>query len=84
MGTSTVDMIDGKEFSPKEIREMLGIDNSQIQELCKIASIKLKKNDRGLTYFTQDDAKKLKDVSMNDKMKYVTPAPSKDSCSSAE
>ncbi len=77
MGTSTVDKFDSKEFSPKEIREMLGIDNSQIQELCKVASIKLKKNDRGLTYFTQDDAKKLKDISMSGKMKYVTPAPSK-------
>ncbi len=77
MGISTVEKIEGKEFSPKEIREMLGIDNSQIQELCKLASIKLKKNDRGLTYFTQDDAKKLKDASIGEKMKYVTPTPSK-------
>ncbi len=76
MGISMVEKIESKEFSPKEIREMLGIDNSQIQELCKIADIKLKKNERGLTYFTQDDAKTLKDVSDN-KMKYVTPVPSK-------
>ncbi len=77
MGISMVEKIEGKEFSPKEIREMLGIDNSQIQELCKIADIKLKKNERGLTYFTQDDAKALKDVSGKDRMKYVTPAPSR-------
>lgn len=60
MGLSTIENIESKEISPKEIREMLGIDNSQIQELCKIADIKLKKNKRGLTYFTQDDAKILK------------------------
>lgn len=77
MGISMVEKIESKEFSPKEIREMLGIDNSQIQELCKIASIKLKKNERGLTYFTQDDARTLKDVSARKDMKYVTPAPSK-------
>ena len=44
MGTSTLDNIKEKEISPKEIREMLGIDNSQIQELCKMADIKLKRN----------------------------------------
>lgn len=77
MGISMVDKIEDKEFSPKEIREMLGIDNSQIQELCKIASIKLKKNERGLTYFTQDDAKTLRDISTGKNVKYVTPAPSK-------
>ena len=59
MGIATAEEVDNKIFSPKEIREMLGIDNSQIQELCKLADIKLKKNERGLTYFTQDDAKIL-------------------------
>ena len=53
----------GQIVIPKEIREMFGIDNSQIQELCKKADIKLKKNDRGLTYFTQDDAKVLSNIS---------------------
>lgn len=77
MGISTVESVENKEFSPKEIREMLGIDNLQIQELCKMADIKLKKNQRGLTYFTQDDAKTLKDYSSKKKMQYVTPAPSK-------
>ncbi|MGM9993876.1 MAG: hypothetical protein ACI37R_04000 [Candidatus Avigastranaerophilus sp.] len=60
MGLSILEDVENKEFSPKEIREMLGIDNSGIQELCKIADIKLKKNSRGLTYFTKDDAKILK------------------------
>ena len=59
MGISTVENIENKEFSPKEIREMFGIDNSQIQELCKKADIKLKRNDRGLTYFTKDDAQTI-------------------------
>ncbi len=56
MGLSVVENIEDKEFSPKEIRELLGIDNVKIQELCKLADIKLKRNDRGLTYFTKDDA----------------------------
>ena len=77
MGISMVEKIENnKEFSPKEIREMLGIDNSQIQELCKAADIKLKKNDRGLTYFTQDDLANLKSASKNANTKYV-PVPSK-------
>ena len=67
MGLSTLEDVENKEFSPKEIREMLGIDNSGIQELCKIADIKLKKNSRGLTYFTRDDAKILKSMKNNNK-----------------
>ena len=47
-------------LTPKQIRDMLGIDNDRIQEICKMADIKLKRNDRGLTYFTRDDAKVLK------------------------
>ena len=62
MSLSMVEKIECKEFSPKEIREMFGIDNSQIQELCKKADIKLKKNDRGLTYFTKDDALAIKQM----------------------
>lgn len=77
METQVLDQTENKEFSPKEIREMLGIDNSRIQELCKLADIKLKRNERGLTYFTKDDADMLKNISSNSKMKYVTTAPSK-------
>ncbi len=73
MSSSVLENIEKKEISPKEIREMLGIDNSQIQELCKIADIKLKRNNKGLTYFTQDDADTLSSVSskMNSE-KHVT------------
>ena len=39
MTNLAVENIEEKEFSPKEIREMLGIDNSQIQALCKYADI---------------------------------------------
>lgn len=70
MGISVVEKLENKDFSPKEIREMLGIDNTQIQELCRIADIKLKRNERGLTYFTKDDATRLKNVS--DKAKRAT------------
>ncbi len=77
MGISAVEKIGNKEISPKEIREMLGIDNSRIQELCKIADIKLKKNERGLTYFTQDDAQVLKNVSANFNKSNAVSVPSK-------
>lgn len=77
MGISMVEKIESKEFSPKEIREMLGIDNSRIQELCKIADIKLKKNDRGLTYFTRDDARTLSDVSSRLKASTALAVPNK-------
>ena len=49
-------------ITPKTIREMLKIDNSQIQELCKAASIKPKKDARGLTYFTKDDVEAMKNI----------------------
>lgn len=62
MGIIAADKTENKEFTPKEIREMLGVDNSQIQEMCKMADIKLKRNERGLTYFTQDDAATLQSV----------------------
>ncbi len=57
-------------LTPKQIREMLGIDNNRIQEICKMADIKLKRNDRGLTYFTRDDAKVLKRFCTAPSVKY--------------
>lgn len=77
MGISTVEKIESKEFSPKEIREMLGVDNARIQELCKMADIKLKKNNRGLTYFTKDDAMTLSKVSSDLKTSTAVTLPSK-------
>ncbi len=70
MGTLTAEKLDEKKFSPKDIREMLGIDNTQIQALCKYADIRLKKNDRGLTYFTDEDVQILKNVSMDSNAKF--------------
>lgn len=69
MSALTAETFDNKQFSPKEIREMLGIDNAQIQALCSFADIKLKKDDRGLTYFTNEDVKALKSVSTDEKVK---------------
>lgn len=57
-------------LTPKQIREMLGIDNNRIQEICKMADIKLKRNDRGLTYFTRDDAVVLKRFCTEPSVKY--------------
>ncbi|MDD3237792.1 MAG: hypothetical protein PHV37_06810 [Candidatus Gastranaerophilales bacterium] len=48
--------------SPKTVRDALGIDNSAIQELCKKASVKPKRDSRGLTYFTKDDFNMMKDA----------------------
>ncbi|MCD7879995.1 MAG: hypothetical protein LUG16_08710 [Candidatus Gastranaerophilales bacterium] len=78
MGIAIAEKTTNKEFSPKEIREMLGVDNSKIQELCRIADIKLKKNERGLTYFTQDDAKTLKNISGSFSKNHVATVPSRD------
>ena len=57
---------DKRELSPKEIRVMLGMDNSQIVDLCKKADVKLKRNERGYTYFTPGDARALKKFSSSD------------------
>lgn len=73
----TADNMRNRELSPRDIREMLGIDNSQIEELCKKADIKLKRNNRGLTYFTQDDALALKSMALNKESKYMTNVPQK-------
>ena len=71
MAALATDNSEIKEYSPKEIRDMLGIDNTQIQALCKYADIKLKKNERGLTYFTTQDVETLKSVSSDEKVKYA-------------
>ncbi len=77
MVMSVVEEIENnKEFSPKEVREILGIDNSKIQELCKVADIRLKKNERGLTFFTKDDITNLKSASESNKTS-TQPVPSK-------
>lgn len=47
-------------MTPKMVRDMLNLNNSQIENLCKSASIKLKKDSKGLTYFTKNDVDVLK------------------------
>lgn len=47
---------------PKEIREILCADNEEIINLCKKAAVVPKRNNKGLTYFSYDDLKKLQHV----------------------
>lgn len=49
-------------LSPSEVREMLGLDNSEILKLCKKASIVPKRNHRGLTYFSYNEVKHLQQI----------------------
>ena len=51
------------EIPPKAVREVLGTDNDGIIKLCKDSGVKLKKNKKGLTYFTFEDVKTLKKMS---------------------
>ncbi len=54
-------------LTPKMVREILNLDNNQIEELCKLAAVKLKKDSKGLTYFTNDDVDVLKNYSVKSK-----------------
>ena len=47
------------EIMPKTVREILNIDNEEIISLCKVGDIPLKRNKKGLTYFTRDDVRTL-------------------------
>ena len=49
-------------LSPSEVREFLSADNEEIINLCKRASIVPRRNNRGLTYFSYDDVKRLQQV----------------------
>lgn len=53
-------MAEGLEILPKTVRDILKVDNDEIIRLCKCGKVPLKKNDKGLTYFTTDDVKTLK------------------------
>lgn len=61
--TSTNEISDNPIMTPKMVRELLNLDNPQIEKLCKSASIQLKKDSKGLTYFTKDDVEVLKSFS---------------------
>lgn len=53
-------MGNGLEILPKTVRDILKIDNDEILRLCKSGNLPLKKNEKGLTYFTTEDVKTLK------------------------
>jgi len=51
-----------KTLTPQEVRNILKTDNKEIVELCKKASIKPRKNEKGHTYFSYDEVKNLRRV----------------------
>jgi len=51
-----------KTLTPQEVRTILKTDNKEIVELCKKASIKPRKNEKGYTYFSYDEVKNLRKV----------------------
>lgn len=52
-------------LSPHEVREILNSDNKEIIRLCKLAAITPRQNSRGLTYFSYDEVKRLKELRDN-------------------
>ena len=46
-----------KTLTPQEVRTILKTDNKEIVELCKKASIKPRKNEKGYTYFSYDEVR---------------------------
>ena len=51
-----------KTLTPQEVRSILKTDNKEIVELCKKASIRPRKNEKGYTYFYYDEVKNLRKV----------------------
>ena len=51
-----------KSLSPQDVRKILGVDNQEIVDLCKKASIRPKKNSQGQTYFSYDEVRNLKRI----------------------
>lgn len=58
-----VDSPIGSVITPQQIREVLNINNAQIEELCRHASVRPKRDAKGLTYFSKDDFETLKGFS---------------------
>lgn len=55
-------MLKEKSLSPQDVRKILGVDNQEIVDLCRKASIRPKKNSQGQTYFSYDEVRNLKKV----------------------
>lgn len=49
-------------LTPQEVRTILKTDNKEIVELCKKASIRPRKNEKGYTYFSYDEVKNLRKI----------------------
>lgn len=60
-------MLKEKSLSPQDVRKILGVDNQEIVDLCKRASIRPKKNSQGQTYFSYDEVRNLKKVHQDSK-----------------
>ncbi|MCM1009452.1 MAG: hypothetical protein NC390_01055 [Fusobacterium sp.] len=54
-------------MSPQDVRKILGVDNQEIVDLCKRASIRPKKNSQGQTYFSYDEVRNLKKAHQDSK-----------------
>ncbi|MBR1908402.1 hypothetical protein IJ818_05660 [bacterium] len=52
-------------LSPHEVREILNSDNKEIIRLCKLAAITPRQNEKGFTYFSYDEVKRLKELRDN-------------------
>ena len=55
-------MLKEKSLSPQDVRKILGVDNQEIVDLCRKASIRPKKNSQGQTYFSYDEVRNLKKI----------------------
>lgn len=63
-------------LTPQEVRAILNTDNTEIVELCKKASIKPRKNDKGMTYFSYEEVKNLRKIqAMNIKNNVMASVP---------
>ena len=60
-------MLKEKSLSPQDVRKILGVDNQEIVDLCKKASIRPKKNSQGQTYFSYDEVRNLKKLHLDEK-----------------
>ena len=49
-------------LSPQDVRQILDSDNLEIVKLCKIADVSPRKTDDGMTYFSLDDVRALKNA----------------------
>ena len=72
MGFGIMVNTESLEIMPKTVRAILNINNSEIINLCKVGAIPLKRNKKGLTYFTNEDVQTLQRLnSVQKRAKYL-------------